>query len=140
MAWTGGRRRICWFHYDDGHSDGVTRSVFSNEAGLGISSVAAAAAKTDSPGRQAMITMTGALISTVIVCTMTGLVLAVTDVIGADLRQVKCLNGAPLAIAAFNTHIWGGEYIVTIGLILFAYTTVLSLGLLWRKMLRVSIW
>ena len=62
---------------------GVARSVFSNEAGLGISSMAAAAAKTDSPGRQAMITMTGALISTVIVCTVTGLVLAVTNVIGA---------------------------------------------------------
>lgn len=105
---------------------GVARSVFSNEAGLGISSVAAAAAKTDSPGRQAMITMTGALISTVIVCTMTGLVLAVTDVIGSLSEAGDTLNGAPLAIAAFKTHIWGGEYIVTIGLILFAYTTVLA--------------
>ncbi len=105
---------------------GVTRSVFSNEAGLGISSVAAAAARTDSPGRQAMITMTGALISTVIVCTMTGLVLAVTDVIGSLSEAGDVLNGAPLAIAAFKTHIWGGEYIVTIGLILFAYTTVLA--------------
>jgi AGCS family alanine or glycine:cation symporter len=105
---------------------GVARSVFSNEAGLGISSVAAAAARTDSPGRQAMITMTGALISTVIVCTMTGLVLAVTDVIGSLSEAGDVLNGAPLAIAAFKTHIWGGEYIVTIGLILFAYTTVLA--------------
>lgn len=105
---------------------GVARSVFSNEAGLGISSVAAAAAKTDSPGRQAMITMTGALISTVIVCTMTGLVLAVTNVIGSFSEAGEVLNGAPLAIAAFKTHVWGGEYLVTIGLILFAYTTVLA--------------
>jgi len=105
---------------------GVARSVFSNEAGLGISSIAAAAARTDSPGRQAMITMTGALISTVIVCTMTGLVLAVTNVIGSLSDSGTVLNGAPLAIAAFKVHVWGGEYIVTIGLILFAYTTVLA--------------
>lgn len=105
---------------------GVARSVFSNEAGLGISSVAAAAAQTDSPGRQAMITMTGALVSTVIVCTMTGLVLAVTDVIGSSAASGQVLNGASLAISAFSAHITGGEYIVTIGLILFAYTTVLA--------------
>lgn len=105
---------------------GVARSVFSNEAGLGISSCAAAAAKTDSPGRQAMINMTGALISTVIVCTMTGLVLAVSGVIGAQSETGQLLNGASLAIAAFNTHIIGGEYIVTVGLILFAYTTILA--------------
>lgn len=105
---------------------GVSRSVFSNEAGLGISSIAAAAAKTDSPGRQALITMTGALISTVIVCTMTGLVLAVTQMIGTVGESGQVLNGASLAIAAFNKHIPGGEYVVTIGLILFAYTTVLA--------------
>ncbi|WP_420885343.1 alanine/glycine:cation symporter family protein [Candidatus Protochlamydia naegleriophila] len=105
---------------------GVARSVFSNEAGLGISSVAAAAAKTDSPGRQALVTMTGALISTVIVCTMTGLVLAVTNVMGATGANGQVLNGASMAIAAFNTHIIWGEYLVTIGLVLFAYTTVLA--------------
>ncbi len=105
---------------------GVSRSVFSNEAGLGISSIAAAAAKTDSPSRQALITMTGALISTGIVCTMTGLVLAVTNVMGTSGESGRMLNGASLAIAAFNKHIPGGEYIVTIGLILFAYTTVLA--------------
>jgi alanine or glycine:cation symporter, AGCS family len=106
---------------------GVARSVFSNEAGLGISSVAAAAAKTDSPSRQALITMTGALISTVIVCTMTGLVLAVTGVMGTTSPSSgQMLNGASLAIAAFNSHIVWGEYIVTIGLVLFAYTTVLA--------------
>lgn len=105
---------------------GVSRSVFSNEAGLGISSIAAAAAKTDSPARQALITMTGALVSTVIVCTMTGLVLAVTNVIGTSGQSGEMLNGASLAISAFNKHIPGGAYIVTIGLILFAYTTVLA--------------
>ncbi len=66
---------------------GVARSVFSNEAGLGISTIAAAAAKTDSPGRQAMITMTGALVSTVIICSITGLVLAVTGVHGQSRQR-----------------------------------------------------
>ena len=105
---------------------GCRPQCFSNEAGLGISSIAAAAAKTDSPARQALITMTGALMSTIIICTMTGLVLVVTGVIGLPGPSGAILKGAPLAISAFNTHIPGGEYIVTIGLILFAYTTILA--------------
>lgn len=105
---------------------GVARSVFSNEAGLGISSIAAAAAKTDSPGRQAMINMTGALVSTVIVCTVTGLVLAVTNVLGSQDEQGKVINGASMAIKAFSSTLPGGAYIVTIGLILFAWTTVVA--------------
>lgn len=105
---------------------GVSRSVFSNEAGLGISSIAAAAAKTDCPGRQAMIIMTGALVSTIIVCTMTGLVLGVTDVIGATNESGVLLTGASLAITAFQAHISGGEYVVTIGLILFSFSTIIA--------------
>jgi len=105
---------------------GVSRSVFSNEAGLGISSIAAAAAKTDCPGRQAMITMTGALMSTVIVCSVTGLVLAVTDVLGQTTASGKPLTGASMAIQAFNSTLFGGDYIVSIGLILFAFTTVVA--------------
>lgn len=104
---------------------GVARSVFSNEAGLGLSSMAAAAAKTDSPGRQAMITMTGALLSTGVVCTITGLVLAVTGVIGTTDAAGQAINGASLAMNAFNV-LPGGFYIVSIGLILFAYTTVIA--------------
>jgi AGCS family alanine or glycine:cation symporter len=103
---------------------GVSRSVFSNEAGLGVSSIAAAAAKTDSPGRQGMITMTGALLSTVIVCTVTGLVLAVTGVL--DRADLEGHNGATIAIEAFNSSISGGKYIVSIGLLLFAFSTVIA--------------
>lgn len=105
---------------------GVSRSIFSNEAGLGISSMAAAAAKTDNPGRQAMITMTGALISTVIVCSITGFVLAVTDVLGQTTASGKLLSGATMAIEAFSTTLSGGKYIVALGLILFAFTTVIA--------------
>lgn len=105
---------------------GVSRSIFSNEAGLGISSMAAAAAKTDCPGRQAMITMTGALISTVIVCSITGLVLAVTEVLGKTGSTGKTLGGAKMAIEAFDSTLPGGVYIVSIGLILFAFSTVIA--------------
>jgi alanine or glycine:cation symporter, AGCS family len=105
---------------------GVARSVFSNEAGLGISSMAAAAAKTDSPGRQAMVTMTGALLSTVIVCSITGLVLAVTQVLGQTSASGQMLNGAAMAIAAFDSTIPGGGYVVTIGLVLFAFSTMIA--------------
>ncbi len=105
---------------------GVSRSVFSNEAGLGITSIAAAAAKTDSPGRQAMITMTGALLSTGIVCTITGLVVAVSQVFGTTYPDGAMINGAPLAIAAFGSSIPGGGYIVTFGLVLFAFSTIIA--------------
>lgn len=105
---------------------GVSRSVFSNEAGLGISSIAAAAAKTDNPGRQAMITMTGALVSTVIVCTVTGLAMAVTGVQGQLGSNGNPLSGATMAITAFKSTITGGEYIVSIGLILFAFSTMIA--------------
>jgi len=104
---------------------GVARSVFSNEAGLGISSIAAAAARTDSPGRQAMITMTGALLSTVIVCSITGLVLAVTGVLGTTTEDGATLNGVALAMKAFDIFP-GGRYVVSVGLILFAFSTVIA--------------
>jgi AGCS family alanine or glycine:cation symporter len=105
---------------------GVARSVFSNEAGLGISSISAAAAKTDNAGRQAMITMTGALISTVIVCSVTGLVLAVTEMLGQVTASGEVLSGASMAIQAFDSSLIGGRYVVTLGLILFAYSTVIA--------------
>lgn len=105
---------------------GVARSIFSNEAGLGISSIAAAAAKTDAPARQAMITMTGALLSTVIVCSFTGLVLAVTQVVGSVDANGHAITGATLAIQAFGSSLIGGTYVVTIGLILFAASTIFA--------------
>lgn len=108
--------------------EGVARSVFSNEAGMGISTFAAAAAQTDSPARQGLITMTGALLSTVIVCSITGIVLAVTGVLHATNAAGEPLTGATLAIKAFDTTIPGGSYIVSVGLILFAFSTVVSWG------------
>lgn len=104
---------------------GVARGVFSNESGLGSAPIAAAAAKTDVPGRQALISMTGAFLST-IVCTFTGLVLAVTDVLGKAGPDGRILNGAPLTMAAFDAVLPYGSLIVVIGSILFGYSTIIG--------------
>jgi AGCS family alanine or glycine:cation symporter len=105
---------------------GVARGVFSNEAGLGTASIAAAAAKTDSPGRQALVSMTGAFLATIVVCSITGLVLAVTQVVGTTDASGVPLNGAPLTIAAFESVLPGSGWVVTVGIILFAYTTIVG--------------
>lgn len=104
---------------------GVARGVFSNESGLGSAPIAAAAAKTDHPGRQALVSMTGAFISTVI-CTFTGLVIAVTNVLGQVGLDGKMLNGAPLTMQAFDTVLPYGSYIVVIGSLLFGYSTIIG--------------
>ena len=105
---------------------GVARGLMTSEAGLGTASIAAAAAKTDHPGRQALVSMTGSFLATIIMCTMTGLVLGVTQVQGAVDASGKVLTGASLTLVAFNSVVpWGG-YIVTVGLILFAFTTLLG--------------
>lgn len=100
---------------------GVARGVFSNEAGLGSAPIAAAAAKTDHPGRQALVSMTGTFLDTIVVCSITGLVLAITNVWSTG------QTGAALTTLAFDTGLPGiGRYIVTIGIVLFAYSTVLG--------------
>lgn len=104
---------------------GVARGVFSNESGLGSAPIAAAAAKTDVPGRQALISMTGAFLSTV-VCTFTGLAIAVTQVLGKVGPNGEVLNGAPMTIVVFDSMIPYGGYIVLIGSILFGYTTIVG--------------
>lgn len=105
---------------------GMARGVFSNEAGLGSATFAAAAAQTDHPSRQGLVSMTGTFVSTVVVCTVTGLVLAVTNVLGQTDASGQLVDAAPLAIAAFNSVIPGGQLLVIICLLLFGYTTVLA--------------
>lgn len=102
---------------------GIGRGVFSNEAGLGSAPIAAAAAKTKSPVRQGLISMTGTFIDTIIICTMTGLVIVVTgsftgNLEGANLTTAAFEKGLPIALL--------GKYIVNIGLIFFAFTTILG--------------
>ncbi len=101
---------------------GVARGVFSNESGLGSSPIAAAAAKTKHPVSQALVSMTQTFIDTIVVCTMTGLVLIISG------EWSSGLTGARLTAEAFSTGIGStaGEYIVSIGLALFAYSTILG--------------
>lgn len=105
---------------------GVSRSVFSSEAGFGIPSIAAASAKTDNAGRQAMVAMTGSLVSTVVVCTITGLVIAVSGLLGTTTSTGETINGATLAIEAFASAMPIGRYVVSMGLILFAFSTLIA--------------
>lgn len=103
---------------------GVARGIFSNESGLGTGGIAAAAAQSSHPVRQAMVSMTQTFIDTIIVVTFTGLVIIVTgvwtledDVDGARLTAVGFTQGLPGQ--------WGG-YIVTISLMFFAFSTLLG--------------
>ena len=100
--------------------NGVARGVFSNESGLGSAPIAAAAAKTNEPVEQGLISMTGTFIDTLIICTLTGLTILVTGVWSGD------LNGVALTQSAFSTvfsHF--GPALLTIFLVLFAFTTIL---------------
>ncbi len=101
---------------------GVSRGVFSNESGLGSAPIAAAAAKTNEPCEQALVSMTGTFIDTIIICTMTGLVLIVTGAWHSG-TEVSALTKS-----AFDIGLPGnsGGFIVSFGIIFFAYSTILG--------------
>ncbi|HEP1813087.1 TPA: sodium:alanine symporter family protein [Streptococcus suis] len=101
---------------------GIARGVFSNESGLGSAPIAAAAAKSDNPVEQGLISMTGTFIDTLIICSLTGLSILVTNQ-----WTTEGLAGAPLTQAAFAT-VFGntGSIALTISLVLFAFTTILG--------------
>ncbi|MDO4431128.1 MAG: sodium:alanine symporter family protein [Lonepinella koalarum] len=101
---------------------GVARGIFSNESGLGSAPIAAAAAQTKEPVRQGLISMTGTFLDTIIVCSMTGLVLVITGIWQSG------LSGATMTNAAFSQGMGSsiGATIVTIGLLFFAFTTILG--------------
>jgi AGCS family alanine or glycine:cation symporter len=107
---------------------GVARGVFSNEAGLGSAPIAAAAAQTDHASRQGYVNMTGTFFDTMIVCMLTGLVIASSGVLGmTDPATGKLFSGAQLTILAFST-VFGdyGKLIVSVALSLFAFSTILG--------------
>jgi len=99
---------------------GVARGVFSNEAGLGSAPIAHAAAKTNDPVRQGCVAMLGTFIDTILVCSMTALVILTTGV------WTSGETGAELSALAFDTGLPGSHYVVTIGLVVFAFTTILG--------------
>lgn len=106
---------------------GMARGIFSNEAGLGSAGIAAAAARTDHPARQGYINMTGNFFDTLVVCTITGLVLACTGVLGLTHGDGTAVTGAELTVAAF-ADVFGraGAWMVTVGIALFAFATILG--------------
>ena len=99
---------------------GVARGIFSNEAGLGSAPIAHAAARTNQPVEQGLVAMLGTFIDTLVVCTMTGLVIMLTGVLDSG------ISGASLTASAFGASIPGGELVVTIGVVLFATTTMIG--------------
>lgn len=103
---------------------GIARGIFSNEAGLGSAPIAAAAAQTDSPGQQGLISMLGTFFDTIIICTMTGLAIVITGAWNVGLEGVAVTNKAfqdglpiPGQVSAF---------ILMICLVFFAFTTILG--------------
>lgn len=100
---------------------GVARGIFSNEAGLGSAPIAAAAAKTDYPGRQGLVSMTQVFIDTIIVCSITGI-----TIVMADLHQTG-IEGGALTSESFAVFLGTpGAIIVSIATILFAYSTLIG--------------
>jgi len=99
---------------------GVARGIFSNEAGLGSAPIAHAAARTRQPIQQGMIAMLGTFIDTLVICSVTGLVIVITD------AWPSGASGASLTSMAFDSGLSGGHYVVALGLCLFAFTTMIG--------------
>ena len=105
---------------------GIARGVFSNESGLGSAAIAHAAAQTNSPVRQGIIAMLGTFIDTLVVCTMTALVILTSGAWVLTGSDGGGLTGAVLTSTSFETSMAGGQYVVTIALAVFAFTTILG--------------
>lgn len=103
---------------------GVARGLFSNEAGLGSAPIAAAAAKTDLPGRQALVSMTQVLFDTFFICSITGI-----TIVMSGQWQDKSIEAGVLTSSAFESLLGGvGPYLITLGLLFFATSTILGWG------------
>lgn len=107
---------------------GVARGCFSNEAGMGSAAITAASATTDNPVRQGYINMTGTFWDTIVVCTITGLCIASSGVLGTvDPATGELYTGVNLTMAAFRTVLGeAGSVIVCVGIALFAFSTILG--------------
>jgi AGCS family alanine or glycine:cation symporter len=103
---------------------GVARGLFSNESGLGSAPIAAAAAQTRDPVRQALVSMTGTFWDTVVLCALTGL--TVVSAIARRPAELGGLSGGELTSAAFNQIPVAGPIFLTVGLALFAFSTILG--------------
>ena len=105
---------------------GVARGLFSNESGMGSAPIAAAAAKTKNPVRQALVSSTGTFWDTVVVCLMTGLVLVSTIMKNPAINAGQIVDGGELTTLAFSQIPYFGPFILVVGIITFAYSTILG--------------
>lgn len=106
---------------------GVSRGIFSNEAGLGAAGISAAAADTDDYIKQGYISMTGVFLDTVVICTATGLALAASGALGATDAAGKPLTGTALTLAAFRSGLGPfGEQFIGVCIVLFAFATIVG--------------
>lgn len=105
---------------------GVARGLFSNESGMGSAPIAAAAAKTKNPVRQALVSSTGTFWDTVVVCLMTGLVLVSTIMKNPAINADQIVDGGELTTLAFSQIPYFGPFILVVGIITFAYSTILG--------------
>ena len=105
---------------------GVARGLFSNESGMGSAPIAAAAAQSRNPVRQALIASTGTFWDTVVVCLMTGLVLVTSIMKNPDIDVSLVDNGGKLTSLAFGQIPYIGPILLTVGIITFAFSTVLG--------------
>lgn len=107
---------------------GVSRGIFSNEAGLGSAPIAAAAAQTKEPVRQGLVTMTGTFVDTVCICTLTGLTIMTSG--AYEYSQANGLEGVEVTAAAFGNGLpWAysaGTFVLMTALAFFAFTTILG--------------
>ncbi len=102
---------------------GIARGLFSNESGLGSAPIVAAAAQTRNPVRQALVSSTATFWDTVVVCALTGLVLVSSVIAYPDISYT---DGAKLTQAAFGKIPYIGSIVLTVGLITFAFSTILG--------------
>ncbi|MDO4270399.1 MAG: sodium:alanine symporter family protein [Eubacteriales bacterium] len=105
---------------------GVARGLFSNESGMGSAPLVASAAQTRNPVRQALVSATGTFWDTVVVCLMTGLVLVTTIMKNPQINMDMIQNGGQMTTAAFSQIPVIGPAILVIGIITFAYSTILG--------------
>lgn len=106
---------------------GIARGCFSNEAGMGSAAIPAASAATDSPARQGYVNMTGTFFDTIVICTVTGLCICASGVLGATDASGAPVNGATLTVLAFESVLGPvGGLLVSIGIVLFAFSTILG--------------
>ena len=133
---------------------GIARGIFSNEAGQGSAPIAHAAARNKDPVNQGLVAMLGTVIDTLIVCTITALIILTSGVVEPHClaspdnlatlmtgnQPAGCDTGAPLTVAAFDASLTGiGNHIVTLGLVVFGFTTILGWSYYWRTMLCLPV-